>query len=367
MWQRVAEDYAAFDVDVTTQDPGAPAIDRTNAGDQAYGTRALISADTTVAAADLRPQLWRRRLHRRLRRDRGRPRLPPAGLRLPAHARQQRHQGHRRGGQPRGGPQLRPQPRRDHGVHPGRAAHASATTAATPCGRRSWASATRSRSSSGARASTPTPTTPQDDLAVIAAAAPRDRRRGRRHGRDRRGRDPGPAVHHLGRRHRHLRARDVCRNTDGQRATPARAPPSPDLDIQLELLDRRAAVIGTANPASAIVNRETASGLNASITRRRRRQLLRPGRRRRQRHRNRLHRLRQHRCLHADGQRWRLHRPGRRHRGPAERRGHRRPASADRCGQLGHAGQHRWRRRDELQRLRRRCAAAPRPRLRARP
>ena len=51
VWQRVSEDYAAFDVDVTTQDPGAAAIDRTNAGDQAFGTRALISDDTTVAAA----------------------------------------------------------------------------------------------------------------------------------------------------------------------------------------------------------------------------------------------------------------------------------------------------------------------------
>ena len=39
---------------------------------------------------------------------------------------------------------------------------------------------------------------------------PGDRRRGRRHGRDRCGRDPGPGVHHLGRRLRHLRARDLC-------------------------------------------------------------------------------------------------------------------------------------------------------------
>ena len=39
VWQRVAEDYAAFDIDVTTQDPGAAAIDRANAADTVYGTR----------------------------------------------------------------------------------------------------------------------------------------------------------------------------------------------------------------------------------------------------------------------------------------------------------------------------------------
>jgi PKD repeat protein len=43
VWQRVAEDYAGFDVDVTTEDPGAAAITRTNSTDQVYGTRALIS------------------------------------------------------------------------------------------------------------------------------------------------------------------------------------------------------------------------------------------------------------------------------------------------------------------------------------
>lgn len=51
IWQRVAEDYAAFDVDVTTQDPGDAAIDRTDAADQAFGTRALISDNTTASAA----------------------------------------------------------------------------------------------------------------------------------------------------------------------------------------------------------------------------------------------------------------------------------------------------------------------------
>ena len=46
VWARVAEDYAAFDVDVTTQEPSQDAITRTNASDQQYGTRVLIDPDT---------------------------------------------------------------------------------------------------------------------------------------------------------------------------------------------------------------------------------------------------------------------------------------------------------------------------------
>ncbi|MDP1793959.1 MAG: PKD domain-containing protein [Acidimicrobiales bacterium] len=48
VWQRVAEDYAAFDVDVTTQAPDPSAITRTDANDQTYGTRALITNTSTV-------------------------------------------------------------------------------------------------------------------------------------------------------------------------------------------------------------------------------------------------------------------------------------------------------------------------------
>lgn len=43
IWQRVAEDFAPFDVDVTTQEPGEDAIDRTAESDQNYGTRAVIT------------------------------------------------------------------------------------------------------------------------------------------------------------------------------------------------------------------------------------------------------------------------------------------------------------------------------------
>ena len=44
MWRLVAEDFAPFDVDVTTEDPGFAAINRSSFADQRYGTRALITS-----------------------------------------------------------------------------------------------------------------------------------------------------------------------------------------------------------------------------------------------------------------------------------------------------------------------------------
>jgi hypothetical protein len=46
VWARVAEDYAPFDVDVTTQAPAASAITRSSASDQQYGTRVVIDPTT---------------------------------------------------------------------------------------------------------------------------------------------------------------------------------------------------------------------------------------------------------------------------------------------------------------------------------
>ncbi len=44
IWLRVAEDFAPFDVDVTTEYPGEAALTRSSGADQVYGTRALVSA-----------------------------------------------------------------------------------------------------------------------------------------------------------------------------------------------------------------------------------------------------------------------------------------------------------------------------------
>jgi Bacterial pre-peptidase C-terminal domain/Metallo-peptidase family M12B Reprolysin-like len=43
IWQRVAEDYAPFDVDVTTQEPAPDALTRSDLSDTTYGTTALIT------------------------------------------------------------------------------------------------------------------------------------------------------------------------------------------------------------------------------------------------------------------------------------------------------------------------------------
>jgi hypothetical protein len=43
IWRRVAEDYAAFDINVTTRDPGVDGLRKTSAGDQNYGQRMVIS------------------------------------------------------------------------------------------------------------------------------------------------------------------------------------------------------------------------------------------------------------------------------------------------------------------------------------
>ena len=50
VWQRVSEDYSAFDVDVTTQDPGDAAITRSGSTDLDFGTRAVITNTSTIYA-----------------------------------------------------------------------------------------------------------------------------------------------------------------------------------------------------------------------------------------------------------------------------------------------------------------------------
>lgn len=51
VWQRVAEDYAPFDVDVTTADPGIDAIRRTDANDQQFGTRVVVTPTQTYSCS----------------------------------------------------------------------------------------------------------------------------------------------------------------------------------------------------------------------------------------------------------------------------------------------------------------------------
>ena len=41
VWERVAEDYAAFDVDVTTEEPPTDAMARSSGTDLTFGTRVM--------------------------------------------------------------------------------------------------------------------------------------------------------------------------------------------------------------------------------------------------------------------------------------------------------------------------------------
>lgn len=55
LWARVAEDFAPFAVDVTTEDPGFDAIDRSSPDDQLFGTRVVISNSVSSHYANAWP------------------------------------------------------------------------------------------------------------------------------------------------------------------------------------------------------------------------------------------------------------------------------------------------------------------------
>jgi len=46
IWQRVAEDFAPFNVNVTTEDPGTEDLRKSGTGDQKWGTRVVVTDDT---------------------------------------------------------------------------------------------------------------------------------------------------------------------------------------------------------------------------------------------------------------------------------------------------------------------------------
>ncbi|HYG94302.1 MAG TPA: fibronectin type III domain-containing protein [Nocardioides sp.] len=52
IWLWVAEDFAPFDVDVTTEDPGDDAITRTGPADPTYGARVLLTDDAEANASE---------------------------------------------------------------------------------------------------------------------------------------------------------------------------------------------------------------------------------------------------------------------------------------------------------------------------
>ena len=52
VWARVAEDYAPFNIDVTTEDPGTAGLVRASTEDAAYGSRVAITTDPVAALHD---------------------------------------------------------------------------------------------------------------------------------------------------------------------------------------------------------------------------------------------------------------------------------------------------------------------------
>ena len=51
VWRQMAEDFAQFDVDVTTEDPGSEGLLRTSAGDTAHGMRVIFGPDQNSTGA----------------------------------------------------------------------------------------------------------------------------------------------------------------------------------------------------------------------------------------------------------------------------------------------------------------------------
>jgi len=52
MWKRVAEDYAPFEVDVTTEDPGVDSLLKTGSKDMNYGVRVLVAGNICGGSYD---------------------------------------------------------------------------------------------------------------------------------------------------------------------------------------------------------------------------------------------------------------------------------------------------------------------------
>jgi hypothetical protein len=262
VWQRVSEDYAAFDVDVTTEDPGDAAIERTSSADQSYGTRALITDSSAASSA-----------------------LCPSGCGGIAYidvfdSTGTAHSSH----QPAWvfGHMLANNDTKDiaeaaaHEVGHNFGLSHDGTTAAAPgcsstgyyCGHAMWAPIMgvgyQKPVVQWSKGQYTNANNTQDDLAIIAGG-------GAPVIADEAGGTVSTAAAGLPLEAFITSASDTdtfalgtCSGAVTVGATGA--PPSPDLDIELELLDAGGAVVASNDPASAIVNRDSATGLAASIS-----------------------------------------------------------------------------------------------------
>ena len=254
IWSRVAEDYAPFDVDVTTADPGAAAISRTNAADPTYGTRVLISPSSQAITALCGGSCG------------GVAYLDVFDVSEPDHAFYQ-----------------------PAWVFPQALSHStkSIAEAATHEAGHNLALSHDSVNGTGyygghamwapimgvgynrpvvqwSKGDYPTGTNKQDDVAIIAAS-------GAPYRVDEAGGTVGTAAaitasttYITTRADVDVWAIGTCAGAVTLAANPA--PTSPNLDIELQLLSAGGAVVGTANPASAASTSDVATGMNASIS-----------------------------------------------------------------------------------------------------
>ncbi len=253
VWQMVAADFAAFDVDVTTEDPGAAGLSRASTADPTYGARVLItpSADAAgkicdhacggVAYISVFGEV-----------DAGSPYYQPAWVFTgplsdspKAVAEAASHEvGHQLGLNHDG---------KDGSDYYG--------------GHGSWGpimGATYSRPvSQWSRGSYPGATNTQNDLAVIAGRIPRVPDEA---GAGVAGSAPLPEGSAYVTTRSDVDTYSLGPCEGGITASATTAALGPDLDLRLTLLDAEGGVVATDDPASATVDPSRASGMDASVT-----------------------------------------------------------------------------------------------------
>ena len=254
VWARVAEDYAPFAVDVTTQQPNEDRIHRTNRRDKVFGTRVLISDSRQAHTAICNRQCGGvsflnifsvpGRAHRRHQ-----PAwVFPAGLGqdVKAVAEAATHEAGHTFGLVHDGQVLVTDYYQGHG------AWAPIMGAAYFRPITQWSNGAYNLANAR-----------QDDIRIIAA-------RGAPFRHDEAGGKPKSAAHRLPNGAAYISRRsdvDVYRlgKCSGRiKVRALGAPISPNLDIRLRLL-RNGKVVDSADPASGRVSRDRAKGLNAAL------------------------------------------------------------------------------------------------------
>lgn len=254
VWQRVSEDYAPFDVDVTTEPPGRAAIDRSGPDDPVFGTRALISSSRNAAMSICGGGCGGMAYLDVFDLASSHAYYQPAWIltwalgdtaKLIAEA-VSHEVGHNFG-----------------------LLHDGTSTGGYYWGRRNWApimgAGYRKPIVQWSRGDYPGANNHEDDLAVIAA-----------NGAPLRADDAGSSLLEAGpppasrasitsATDQDVYALGVCAGAVTLTAKPARR--SPDLDIALTLMDAAGVVVATADPPSGTISADRASGLSAEISR----------------------------------------------------------------------------------------------------